>query len=430
MSTTTLAAKRKLKYLATINDEALGEDTDADFEMQYVDISNVDSLGKIGELATYRFEEAPSRARRRVRDGDVIISTVRTYLQAIAQITIPPENLIASTGFAVVRPRPGEFDARYCKYALREPAFLAEVEKRSVGVSYPAINASDLASIPVPVHSLAQQRAIADYLDRETARIDTLIAAKEKLLGLLAEKRRALITRAVTRGLDPTGPLRDSGIPWLGQIPAHWAVQRLRFHLYRIEQGWSPQCENSPASPDDWGVLKAGCVNGESFNPEENKRLPDWETPLLELEVRSGDVLMSRANTTELLGSAAIVRDVRPRLLLCDKLYRLEVNTNALMKEFLVYFLRTPSGRFDFERTATGASNSMQNISQDLVRNVWLPIPPLKEQRAIAEHIARETAKLDNVRAATERTLALLKERRAALIAAAVTGQIDVGGGA
>ncbi|MGN2393267.1 restriction endonuclease subunit S, partial [Pelomicrobium sp. G1] len=195
-------------------------DTDADLELQYVDISNVDSSGNIGEIATFRFEDAPSRARRRVRDGDVIISTVRTYLQAIAPIRQPPANLIVSTGFAVVRPRADLFDAQYCKYALREPEFLAEVERRSVGVSYPAINASDLASIPVHIHELSRQRAIADYLDRETARIDALIAAKERLLALLAEKRRALITRAVTRGLDPQAPLRDSGIPWLGQIPA------------------------------------------------------------------------------------------------------------------------------------------------------------------------------------------------------------------
>jgi type I restriction enzyme S subunit len=105
--------------------------------------------------------------------------------------------------------------------------------------------------------------------------------------------------------------------------------------------------------------------------------------------------------------------------------YRLEV-AHDLTPEFLVYFLRTPSGRFDFERTASGASNSMQNISQDVVRNLWLPVPPLDEQCAIVAHIARETARLDAVRAATERTIALLKERRAALIAAAVTGQLDV----
>ena len=417
---------RRLKYAATINDEALSEETDPDFELQYVDIGNVDSSGRVDQIATHRFEAAPSRARRIVRHGDVIISTVRTYLQAIAAIEKPAENLIVSTGFAVVRPQKGKLDANFCKYAVREPRFINEVITRSVGVSYPAINASDLGDISISLPSLAEQRAIAGYLDRETGRLDALVVAKERWLELLAEKRSALITHAVTRGLNPAAPLRDSGFPWLGQVPKHWRVERLKFHLHRMEQGWSPQCENNPADAGEWGVLKAGCVNDLEFDPNENKKLPDELSPALEYEIEPGDVLMSRANTTELLGSTALVRAVRPRLLLCDKLYRLAVNETRLDKEFLVTFLRSSAGRFGFEREATGASNSMQNIGQDSVRNIWVSVPPLAEQRAIVAHIATATAKLDGLRAAAERTIALLKERRAALIAAAVTGKIAV----
>jgi len=290
------------------------------------------------------------------------------------------------------------------------------------------LGAETIGSMPISVPPLRIQRVITAYLDRETVRLDGLVAAKERVLGLLAEKRRALITRAVTRGLDPSAPLRDSGIPWLGKIPEHWEVQRLKFYLRWIEQGWSPQCDNTSADLDEWGVLKAGCVNAWDFDPRENKRLPENVEPLTHYEVRQGDVLMSRANTTALLGSTALVREVRPRLLLCDKLYRLGVNESSLCKEYLVAFLRSPAGRYEFERDATGASNSMQNIGQDSVRNLWLPIPPIDEQHAIVAHIAAETAKLEALRAATERTIALLKERRAALIAAAVTGKLDVQG--
>src|SRR4051794_9398551 len=113
---TTEHERRRLKYAATINDDTLGENTEPDYSLQYIDIGNVDSLGVIHDVETYRFENAPSRARRLVRDGDVIISTVRTYLQAITPITEPPDNLVVSTGFAVVRPRPNVLDARYCKY--------------------------------------------------------------------------------------------------------------------------------------------------------------------------------------------------------------------------------------------------------------------------------------------------------------------------
>jgi type I restriction enzyme S subunit len=295
-----------------------------------------------------------------------------------------------------------------------------------VGSTVESLESDLVGETEIAVPPLTQQRAIADYLDREIARLDAMVGAKERVLELLAEKRRALITRAVTRGLDPRAPLRDSGIPWLGKIPTAWRIERLKFHLHWVEQGWSPICDSMPAALDEWGVLKAGCVNGWDFDPNENKRLPDDTEPLPQYEVRQGDVLMSRANTTALLGSTALVGEVRPRLLLCDKLYRLGVNDATLCRQYLVAFLRSPVGRYEFERDATGASNSMQNIGQDSVRNLWLPIPPIEEQRTIIGHIAEATVKLEAMHTAIEQTVRLLKERRAALIAAAVTGQIDV----
>ena len=127
---------RRLKFLASLNDEALTEDTDPDYELLYIDIGNVDSSGRIHDIEPYRFEAAPSRARRLVKDGDIIISTVRTYLEAIAPITEPPENLVVSTGFAVVRPQSNTLDPGFCKYALRERRFMHEVVARSTGISY------------------------------------------------------------------------------------------------------------------------------------------------------------------------------------------------------------------------------------------------------------------------------------------------------
>lgn len=422
-----LAEQRRLKYASTINDEALPETTDPDYELRYIDIGNVDSSGQIHEIAAYRFEAAPSRARRVVKVGDIIISTVRTYLQAIAPIPSAADDLIVSTGFAVVRPRSGILDAGFCKYALREPRFIWEVESRSVGVSYPAINASDLGDIRIQLPPLDTQASIADYLDAETGRIDALVAEKERMLALLGEKRAALISRAVTRGLDPNAPLKPSGLDWLGDIPAHWTVERLKFHLYRLEQGWSPQCDNYPAGDDEWGVLKVGAVNSWEFNPIENKKLPDSESPVQNYEIRAQDVLMSRANTKELLGSVALVEDVRARLLLCDKLYRLDVIDDRLSRKFLVSFLRSKPGRYLFEQEATGASGSMQNIGQDTVRNVWIPVPPKSEQEAIASALTRERRQTAEIEVALSESISLLKERRSALITAAVTGQIEPG---
>lgn len=203
---------KRLKYCATINDEALAETTDPAFEFEYVDISSVDAVRGIVDSELVEFENAPSRARRIARDGDTIVSTVRTYLRAIAPVRRQKENLIVSTGFAVVRPR--SVDANFLSYALRESRFVETVVAHSVGVSYPAVNPSDVATIPIALPSETEQRAIAAFLDAETAKLDKLVGSKRslvedergglfvQLLYCLAEYRRGLITAAVTGKID------------------------------------------------------------------------------------------------------------------------------------------------------------------------------------------------------------------------------------
>ena len=417
MSTAVPTSQRKLKYVASINDEALGEDTDADFEIQYVDISNVDSSGRIGELPTYRFEDAPSRARRRVRDGDVVISTVRTYLQAIAQIQNPPKNMIASTGFAVVRPLP-EFHTSYFKYALRELGVLAEIEKRSVGVNYPAINASDLASIPIHVHPLAQQRTIADYLDRETARIDDLVAEKERLLKLLAEKRQVLITRAVTRGLEPNVPLRDSGIPWLGEIPAHWEVTLLRFACCSIETGGTPSIDYL----DDTGENSVNWFTPGDFGS--NFVLRKSVRRLAQEAVSSGEAKLFPAGSVFAVGIGTL-----GKVGIIEAPASANQQINAMIPRGNVepHFLAHVLWMLGDVMAAMANSATLPILNQQRMGEMRVPIPPIFEQRMIASTIASDAKKIESTSVAAKRTISLLKERRSALISAAVTGQIDIG---
>ena len=270
------------------------------------------------------------------------------------------------------------------------------------------------------------QRAIADYLDRETAQIDALVAAKERVLGLLAEKRRALITRAVTRGLDPNISFRDSGIPWLGEIPAHWESRRFRWVIRTLEQGWSPEAENQKPGENEWGVLKLNAVDHGRFNPSAAKALPADTEARIEFEVHPGDLLITRSNTPKLVGDVCFVLETRAKLMLSDLIYRVRVLEDVIDGCYASHFLTVPTGRNQIVADARGTSNTMFKISQEHIKNWWLPLPPIDEQRAIVAHIATETAKLDNLSAATERTIALLKERRAALIAAAVTGKLDL----
>lgn len=201
---------KRLKYVATYNDEALSEATDDEAEIDYVEISGVSLTGGIEEVNRMSFYQAPSRARRKVQAGDILVSTVRTYLKAIATVgQNVSEDLIASTGFCVIRPGE-EMDSGYLGWVAKSEPFVGEVVARSVGVSYPAINASDLVDMSVPVPPFPVQQRIARFLDEKTARIDALIKKlggcismahedrPKSLLGLLYEYRTALITAAVT----------------------------------------------------------------------------------------------------------------------------------------------------------------------------------------------------------------------------------------
>ena len=188
--------EKPLKFVCTLNDETLPETTDPEYEIKYVDIGSIDQNKGIIKKEPYIFDEAPSRARRKVIHGDIIVSTVRTYLRAIAPVINPEENLIVSTGFAVIRPR--RIASDYLSFLLRSKYFVEKVVSLSVGVSYPAINASVLGSIKIPIPSEDEQRQISTYLYQETQNIDNLIGLTEKHIDKLIEYKTALISAAVT----------------------------------------------------------------------------------------------------------------------------------------------------------------------------------------------------------------------------------------
>jgi type I restriction enzyme S subunit len=218
---------------------------------------------------------------------------------------------------------------------------------------------------------------------------------------------------------------RDSGVEWLGLVPDHWEIVPVKRCLRSITQGWSPQCEGYPADGQQWGVLKVGCVNGGKFDPSENKALPDDLQPIPALSIRKGDVLISRANTRELVGSVAVVERDYERLLLCDKLYRLRVDSQHCAAAFLASSLSTSAARCVIEAVASGASSSMLNIGQAAITGMIIALPPVKEQQAVLDFLDCETAKIDTLVEEQKRLIELLKEKRQAVISQAVTKGMD-----
>ena len=190
--------EKKLKYFTSCNDEVLPENTPKGQIIRYVEISDVDNVSGIKRVTDYSFQEAPSRARRITRKDDVIISTVRTYLKAITHIT--QDGLIVSTGFAVIRPK--RVNPSFLSYLLLNEGFLGEVVSKSVGVSYPAINVSDLLNIKLPLPSEKEQQTIASYLDEKTSKIDSFIKSLEAQREDLNALRQTLISEAVTGKID------------------------------------------------------------------------------------------------------------------------------------------------------------------------------------------------------------------------------------
>ena len=193
--------EKRLKDITSCNDESLAENTESQYEIKYIDISSVNMNEGIINKETLLFEKAPSRARRIVRHGDTIVSTVRTYLKAIARIIDPEDNLIVSTGFAVIRPK-GYYSSSFLGYFLQTEGFVGEVVSHSVGVSYPAINSSELLHLPAIIPPYEEQEAIAQQINKKTVVIDSQKAQICEAIERLKEFRTALITDAVTGKMD------------------------------------------------------------------------------------------------------------------------------------------------------------------------------------------------------------------------------------
>jgi type I restriction enzyme S subunit len=401
-----------------LNAESLGEDSDPASEMVYVDIGGVDSLGHIIQREALTFASAPSRARRIVRDGDVIVSTVRTYLRAIAPIKDPEPNLVVSTGFAVVRPI-DDLTSDFAAYALRAPYFVERVVANSKGVSFPAINESEMATYSLAAPSPQEQRAIVTFLNRETARIDALVAKKERLIELLYEEHTALITRAVTNGLDPNVRMKDSGVESLGRIPAHWAIRRLKTACSRVFVGIAEAATHAYAD-DGVPMLRSTDVRANQVRATEVLRIArEFAEKVRSKQLKKGDIVTVRTGNA---GVSAIV----PSEFDGGQCFTLVVSRPKGSEDanFLCYYLNSPAAQSQF--TIEGMGTAQVNISVPIVQNVVLCVPPRVEQEAIARFLERETARIDALVAKVRDAIDRLKELRTALISAAVTGRIDV----
>ena len=408
-------SSKRLKHLATYNDEVLAESTDEEKEIDYVEISGVSLSHGIEVIERMTFGQAPSRARRKVRNGDILISTVRTYLRAIAKVDEASPDLIASTGFCVVRAN-DDVDSGFLGWAAKSEPFVSEVVARSVGVSYPATNATELVTLDMPLPPLDTQRRIARFLDEKTARIDGLIEKKRELLDRLAEKRQALITRAVTKGLNPNAPMRCSGIDWLGHIPAHWEVLPLKRVLASSTYGISASLEPS----GEIAVLRMGNLIDGEIDFGDLRFLDGIDEDFL---LDQNDVIFNRTNSLDLVGKTSIFRGSPGfPVSLASYLVRFRF-TKRYNPEYANYVMGIRV-LMALGRTLALPSIGQANLNPARYALIEFPIPPKDEQSEIVAHLVAETNEISQIAGQVHQSIETLAEYRSALITAGVTGQL------
>ena len=311
-------------------------------------------------------------------------SIVLSKRAPIGQVAILDVTSTCNQGCFLLTKRDG-IDERFYYYALLHlrPALKA----LGRGSTFMELSTDDLRSVGMPFPSGCRQRVIADYLDRETAFIDGLIAEKEHMVALLEEKCAALANRVVIRGLDRNAPMTNSNHEWLGKIPDHWNVRRIKFVTDSLDQGSSPVAANTPAGLDELGILKLSAVSKGRFKREENKTLRETDQYEQSLALRKGDVLITRGNTPELVADVVCVPEDEPNLLIPDLIYRLRVRPDVMLPEYLAYFLISATARVQVRRDARGSSGSMVKVSQGHVLDWLTPQPPIAEQADIVSYL-------------------------------------------
>ena len=304
---------------------------------------------------------------------------------------------------------------RFSYYLL----LIIDLKSLSAGSAVGTLNRNYIHDVIIAVPQLPEQQAIADFLDRETGRIDTLLAKKKRLIELLREKRSALISHAVTKGLDPSVKLKPSGVEWLGDVPEHWEVKRCGT-AYNIQLGKMLQPEASSTEDVPMHYFKALHVQWGKVTCEDLPTMWASFNDAKKYSVSNGDLLACEGGE---VGRAAILKNYSENAIIQNSLHRVRSNgVNSLL--YLMYVIIEAASRQWFEILCNKAT--IAHFTGEKFAALRVPFPPLREQETIATFLDHETEKIDALIAKVEDAITKLKEYRTALIGAAVTGKIDV----
>ena len=392
-----------------------------------------DVIGEMLSVSGYRgieIKEYDDENRRRtdddlvgyriVRPGQLVVNTMWLNYAGLGVSAYEGHVSPAYRGYWI-----GErLNKRFVHHLMRSSLYVKGYTKFLTGIRPNSLQMSrdDLMVFPVLIPSQQEQAAVAAFLDRETEKIDALVAEQEKLIALLKEKRQAVISHAVTKGLNPAAPMKDSGIEWLGEVPVHWDVRRVKSVTTFTTSGPRGWSEN--VGEEGHLFVQSGDLNDSlqvEFGAAKRVMVED-AAEASRTRLFDGDVVV--CITGAKTGNVAVCASIPEPAYVNQHLCLIRPN-QVVLPIFLGVSLKSRVGQTHFELSQYGLK---QGLSLENVREAPVPLPPLAEQSAIAAFLDTETTKLDILTAEAQRGIELLKERRSALISAAVTGKIDVRG--
>ena len=409
---------RKFKHWLLVNQATLPEDTDPDYTFDYLDIGSVGTGRLVAPPERIRFGDSPSRARRVVRQGDTIVSTVRTYLKAVWHAGEHKRDQIASTGFAVLTPQSSTCP-KFISYLCQSQPFTDRVTADSVGVAYPAIAETKLEAFKVAIPPVSEQIQIAAFLDQATGKIERYIQGKRKLIALLEEQRRAMVHKAVTGQINvctgkPYPAYNPSGVEWQREMPLNWDRKRLKVFLRPVDRRSATGDETLLSLRRDFGVVNYA----EHFaRPSQSDSLVGYKI------VEAGQLVVNRLQANNgLVFHSSLHGLVSPD-------YSVFERKAPLNLVFLSESLRTSPVRAYFRRHSTGlgtGTSGFLRLYDDKFLNTPVALPSVAEQDNIVAYIDRVTASAEGAVRRNRRQIDLLREFRTRLVADVVTGKVDV----
>jgi len=370
-------------------------------------------------INAHRYQESPEIM---LQVGDVLVVKDGATLGISNVIRSLPAPATVNGSIAVVRPL-GELDSLYLMYFFQSQPMQALIQSVKAGMGVPHLFQADMRKFSVPVPPPQQQRRIATFLDSKTVAIDQLIQQKERLILLLQEKREALMTHAVTKGLDPGVPMKESGVDFVGTIPSHWRTLRIALASEKLCNGFVGPTRDILVDDGIPYLQSLHIKNGDVRFERPYFVESQWLAEHPRVRLRRGDVVIVQTGD---IGQIAVIPDEWDGAG-CHALIIFRPRVTVGLGSYFAWFLRSKPGRELLLREQTGALHPHLEVGK--VREIPLPVPPVTEQREISERLALVDGELERQSGGVRQQLELLREYRQALISAAVTGQTRISAG-